>query len=152
MHCIQATCIFQCLCATDEDVVDGDVNQLDDVANEAHNQDWNAIGQQVVFEGCAFGPGIFFSVELLNMTQRQLQRVAQTPRNRTGKGWKRGVTYSRHQLLGRSVVLQVSLRPPRIVTSCMQTYLEKLLLVGLLAPLHELHTIVDKLLGRLEDL
>lgn len=27
------------LCATDEDVVNGDVNQLDDVADEAHDED-----------------------------------------------------------------------------------------------------------------
>lgn len=30
-----------CLCATNEDVVKGDVDQLDDISDETHDQDWN---------------------------------------------------------------------------------------------------------------
>lgn len=46
--------------------------------------------------------------------------------------------------------MTVSLRPTAVTIA--ETFLQKLLLVGLLAPLHELHAIMDELLGRLEDL
>lgn len=63
----------------------------------------------------------------------------------------RGMTYSPLQLLARSVKCFVNDRS-RYNAGPHIAHLEELLLVGLLAPLHELHAIVDKLLGRLEDL
>lgn len=37
----QSLSTFQSLCATDEDVVDGDVDQLDDVTDKAHDEDYS---------------------------------------------------------------------------------------------------------------
>lgn len=68
-------------------------------------------------------------------------------RCRPGKGMC-GITYSRHQLLGRSVGAFVSLSLQQ--SGMPGAHLEELLLVGLLAPLHELHAILDELLGRLK--
>lgn len=116
------------------------MDQLDDVTDKAHDKNCFHGDQPSQFYG-----NVCIVLNIALCTAFSIFDNCQAGRR------MRCATYSLRQLLGRSVKCRLSVKT-HVEGASELIHLKEFLLVGLLASLHELHAIVHKFLGRLEDL